>query len=187
MGVENGGLDYYSAAIRELFEETGILLARDSTGDWFRSDPTVDGLRKDVDQGALPWSDFLQKQGLHMASDALHYFAHWETPLNLPKRWSTRFFLAELPCGQDATHDGSELTDARWILAAEALQLGREGGMKLPIPTKSTLESLSNFDSIAEMLDWAKTRMSQGIERILPDKVLSAGRTKYVIPGDAGT
>ena len=60
LGVENGGLDYYSAAIRELFEETGILLARDSTGDWFRSDPTVDGLRKDVDQGALPWSDFFR-------------------------------------------------------------------------------------------------------------------------------
>ena len=122
-----------------------------------------------------------------MASDALHYFAHWKTPLNLPKRWSTRFFLAELPPGQDATHDGSELTDCRWIIAAEALKLGREGGMKLPIPTVRTLESLSKLNSLGEMLDWADDRMTRGIERILPDRVKSDGEMKYVIPGDSDT
>ena len=187
LSVTQGGLDYYSAAIRELFEETGILLARDSAGDCFCDGPDLDLQRKKVDQGTLPWSNFLRDQGLRMASDALHYFAHWETPLNLPMRWSTRFFLAELPSGQDATHDGRELTDVRWAMAAEALRLGREGGMKLPLPTVSTLESLSEFDSIAEILDWAKERMTQGIERILPARVTSDGRAKYVIPGDAET
>ena len=127
LNVSQGGLDYYSAAIRELFEETGILLVRDSAGDWICGGPELGALRRKVDQGVLPWSDFLREQGLRIALDALHYFAHWETPLNLPKRWSTRFFLAELPPGQDATHDGSEVTDSRWIPAAEALALGRDG------------------------------------------------------------
>jgi 8-oxo-dGTP pyrophosphatase MutT (NUDIX family) len=185
LSVAQGGLDYYSAAIRELFEETGILLARDAAGKWFHDGPNVDVLRKEVDQGALHWSDFLRDQELRMASDALHYFAHWETPLSLPKRWSTRFFLAELPPGQDATHDGSELTDCRWIIAADALSLGRDGGMKLPIPTVSTLKSLSEFGSVSEVIDWAECRMTQGIERILPDERTSGGKTKYVIPGNS--
>ncbi len=187
LNVSQGGLDYYSAAIRELFEETGILLARDSAGDWKSESPELDVLRRKVDRGVLPWSDFLREQGLQMASDALHYFAHWETPLNLPKRWSTRFFLAELPPGQDATYDGSELTDSRWIIAAEALTLGREGGMKLPFPTVKTLDSLSRFDSVGQMLDWAKDRAVQGIEKILPDKITSDGESKYVVPGDSNT
>ncbi len=183
LNVAQGGLDYYSAAIRELFEETGILLARDAAGEWLRDGPDLCALRKEVDQGALHWSDFLRDQGLRMASDVLHYFAHWETPRSLPKRWSTRFFLAELPPGQDATHDGSELTDCRWIIAADALSLGRDGGMKLPIPTVSTLESLSEFGSVGEVIDWAEDRMVQGIERILPDERISDGKTIYVVPG----
>ena len=169
LSVAEGGLDYYSAAIRELFEETGILLARDRAGDWFQDCSDLNVLRKEVDLGELPWSEFLKRLELLMASDALHYFAHWETPLSLPKRWSTRFFLAESPPGQDATHDGSELTDLRWISASDALALQREGDMKLPIPTAKTLESLSEFDSVGDAIDWAQVRLTQGIERILPE------------------
>ena len=169
LSVAEGGLDYYSAAIRELFEETGILLARNSTGDWSQGSSDLTVLRKRVDLGELPWSEFLKQQGLLMASDALHYFAYWETPLSLPKRWSTRFFLAESPPGQDATHDGSELTDSRWIRASDALALGREGGLKLPMPTEKTLESLSEFDTVGDVIDWAQAELNQGIERILPE------------------
>lgn len=185
LNVSQGGLDYYSAAIRELFEETGVLLVRDSAGDWICAGPELGALRMKVDQRVLPWSDFLREQGLLMAFDALHYFAYWETPLNFSKRWSARFFLAELPSGQDASHDGSEVTESRWILAAEALSLGRDGGMKLPYPTAMTLKSLAEFTTISEMLDWAKDRASQGIEKILPERIRSDGNSKYVIPGDS--
>ena len=187
LGVAQGGLDYFSAAIRELFEETGILLARDSRGDWVGDRTELDELRIKIDRGQLAWCDFLRDQELHMSCDSLHYFAHWETPFSLPKRWSTRFFLAELPPGQDATHDGSEVTDSRWMNAANALTLGREGSMILPIPTLSTLKSLSDFESIAEILDWAKDKASRGVERILPETVTSDGKSKYAIPGDAAT
>ncbi len=168
LSVSEGGLDYYSAAIRELFEETGILLARNSAGDWCQDCADLNMLRKRVDLGELPWWQFLKQQELLMASDALHYFDYWETPLSLRKRWSTRFFLAESPPGQEASHDGSELTDSRWISASDALALQREGGMKLPMPTENTLESLSGFDAVEEVVDWAQAKLTQGIERILP-------------------
>ncbi len=180
LNVSQGALDYYSATIRELFEETGILFARGPAGDWICGSPELNALRREVDQGTLPWSDFLRDQGLHMASDALHYFAYWETPLDRPKRWSTQFFLAELPSGQVATHDGSEVTDSRWIRAAEALTFGRDGGMILPYPTVKTLESLAKFATLGEMLDWAKYRANQGIEKILPERIMSDGKSKYV-------
>ena len=187
LGVDHGGLDYYSAAIRELFEETGILLARKASGEWAIGLSDLDVLRKEVDQGTLPWSDFLRDQKIEMASDALHYFAHWETPLSLPKRWSTRFFIAELPPGQDATHDGSELTDCRWLAAADALAHWRERDIELPVPTVSTLESLSGFNSIDEMIRWANAQAKQGIERILPDMDPSDGMSKFVLPGVSDT
>ena len=182
LSVAEGGLDYYSAAIRELFEETGILLTRDASGHWSHGGPNIGTLRNEVDQGTLQWSKFLRDQGLRMASDALHYVAHWETPLSLPKRWSTRFFLAELPPGQDATHDGSELTDCRWIIAVDALSLARDGSMELPIPTFNTLEYLTEFHSVGDVLDWAKDRRAQGIEKILPGEQTSDGKMKYTYP-----
>ena len=62
LGVSRDGLDYYSAAIRELFEETGILLGRDNKGEWASDSPQLQALRVEVDQGRLPWSEFLDTQ-----------------------------------------------------------------------------------------------------------------------------
>lgn len=189
--VSGGGLDYYSAAIRELFEETGVLLARDSTGRWaFESNPGAQSefekLRERIDRGSLPWAEFLREQELRMACDALHYFAHWETPLRRPKRWSTRFFVAEMPSGQYARHDGSELTDSRWLSAADALSFGRDGGMKLPFPTIRNLKILSEFASVSELVHWARSRALKGVEKIRPVDIVKDGKTRFVIPGDPG-
>ena len=123
LGVDNG-LDYYSAGIRELFEETGILLARDANGDWTTSDSAKSSERQAVDKGELAWPEFLRRRGLCMAGDALHYFSFWETPRIQPKRWQTRFFLAELPPGQSAQHDGREVTDSRWLRPAASVLRG---------------------------------------------------------------
>lgn len=182
LGVQEGGLDFYVATIRELFEETGILLARDRRGAWaLYSDP---GIRKQIVRGTLPWSDFLRDQELRMACDALHYFAHWETPLSQPKRWSARFFLAEMPAGQDARHDGTELTDSRWLSATEALEMGRQGGMKLPFPTYRSLKILSEFASVDNLIDWARQMARQGVPKVRPVELKENGKSKFVIPGD---
>lgn len=184
LGVSGGGLDFYSAAIRELFEETGVLLAKDAQGNWASGISAIEELRVQVDKGQLPWRDFLHGQGLQMSCDSLHYFAHWETPFSEPKRWSTRFFLAEMPSGQEVQHDGSELTDSRWLGAAEALSIGRDGGLKMPYPTVETLKTLSEFASIDELLNWAHERTRQGVEKILPVQVGSSERYKSTLPGD---
>jgi len=163
LGVPDGGLDYYSAGIRELFEETGVLLAQDSAGKWACGTALSVDLRSRVDKGLLPWSEFLKQQSLCIACDSLHYFAHWETPFNLPKRWTTRFFMARLPTGQDACHDGIELTDSRWMSAADLLTEESRGEIRVPYPTVKTLEKLQHFKTIDELFSWALQQQAAGI------------------------
>ena len=181
--VSEGGLDYFSAAIRELFEETGVLLARHGA-DWVADSPLIQKLRNRVDKATLAWPDFLRDQDLQMAGDALHYFAHWETPLNRPKRWSTRFFLAKLPAGQNASHDDGELTEIKWLTAAEALSAGRSGNMQLPFPTIRNLQALAEFNTVDALVEWARQKARDGIERIRPVEITRDGKRQFVIPGD---
>lgn len=187
--LHRGGLDFYSAAIRELFEETGILLARDAEGAWAFSDEhdaetSVRDLRRQLNDGAVSWTNTLRKHDLRIACDALHYFSFWETPLGLPKRWAARFFLAEIPPGQSARHDGSELTDSRWMTAADILSVGEERGMALPFPTRSNLEVLSGFETVDDLTRWAARRTETGIEKIRPVILNEGGSKRFVIPGD---
>ncbi len=166
LDVDNSGLSYFCAGIRELFEETGVLLAKDATGTWKNCSPEIDALRTKVDSGELRWSKFLRQQQLRMAFDALHYFAHWETPFDLPKRWTTRFFAAKLPDGQQACHDGTETIDSCWLHASDALRLGAEGDIKLPYPTIKTLEALSGLQSVEAIFAWTEQQRRDGIEMI---------------------
>jgi 8-oxo-dGTP pyrophosphatase MutT (NUDIX family) len=179
-------LDYYSAAIRELFEETGILLARDAAGNWSQPDASTGALRIEVDKGRLAWPVFLQQRHLCMAGDALHYFAYWETPLDRSKRWTTRFFIAQLPPGQHASHDGSEITDSRWLTAAGALRLARNGQLPMPFPTSRILADLVPLDSTAAFIDWAAQQSERGITKIRPIVVEQNGEPAILIPGDPG-
>jgi 8-oxo-dGTP pyrophosphatase MutT (NUDIX family) len=185
LGVDDA-LDYFSAAIRELFEETGILLARDSQGEWASDDSWTMDERNAVDKGELPWPEFLGARGLCMAGDALHYFAYWETPYARRKRWQTRFFLAELPPGQSALHDGSEVTDSRWVRPADALQQKHSGDMPMPFPTVRTLRELSRFGSVPEIMSWADERQATGIVKIRPAIGIVDGKQIILVPGDAG-
>jgi len=169
LNLDAGGLDYYSAGIRELFEETGVLLARDHMGNWAAGESWSDSDRLSVDKGLLPWAKFLERQELNMAFDALNYFAYWETPLSMPARWATRFFAARLPDGQTACHDGTETTDSRWLSAAAAIQQRKDGLIDMPYPTVKTLERLCNFASVGELLDWARSEQDAGVQMTRPD------------------
>lgn len=186
LDLPGDGLDYYSAAIREVFEETGILLARDAASAWAEVTPQMQELRIEVDKARLPWSEFLESQSLRIACDALHYFAYWQTPLDQPKRWSTRFFFAVTPPAQTATHDGSEVTDIRWITARDALAAARERTMKLPLPTVRNLQNMQHCASVAELLEWAARRRQEGIIKLRPIFLELDGRMRWVVWGDEG-
>ncbi|MFQ6003952.1 MAG: hypothetical protein ACE5OQ_00480 [Woeseia sp.] len=189
LGLASGGLDFYSAAVRELFEETGVLLAQDPQGDWASTanpdnEPPLHELRGQLDRRDIGWAELLRTHDLYIACDALHYFAFWETPLRLPKRWEARFFLAEMPPGQYAQHDGSELTDSAWMTAAQVLSVAKDGDMKLPFPTLTTLKSLSEIATVEKLLRWANTRAENGIQKIRPVILQDNDKTRFVIPGD---
>lgn len=181
------GLDYFSAAARELFEESGVLLARDTRGAWaFQGHCDRRArLREQLLSGSLSWSDLLRRHDLQIACETLHYIGHWETPLPLPKRFSTRFFLAEMPAGQAARHDGSELTDGRWISAADVLSLARDEAIRVRFPTLKNLLRIAEHRSLPALLDWAGSRAAGGIERVRPEIIEVDGERRVVLPGDA--
>lgn len=183
LAVDNA-LDYYSAVIRELFEETGILLARDADGNWPADTNRYAEQRTLVDRSELPWPEFLRGEGLSMAVDALHYFAWWITPEVSPTRWTTRFFLAPVPPGQVAEHDGKEVTDSRWIRPEDALSLRLAGEIKMPQPTRRNLDLMTKCNSVEALLLWADAELQAGINSICPVQVFVNGEELYPIPGD---
>ena len=163
LALESGGLDYFVAAIRELFEETGVLLATHDV-----RDEELLLLQAQMNIGSLAWNEFVYRHDLRLHCDQLRYFSHWITPDALPMRYTTRFFIAELPTGQHAHHDERELTDSKWITATNALRAGKNGLMTLHFPTRKTLESLAEHHSVAALLTWASECEARGVTPTQP-------------------
>lgn len=184
LGVDEGGLAYYSAAIRELFEETGVLLACDAGGAVPRADEPFPIERRALLTGALSWPRFLDRHGLGLAADRLSYIAWWITPVARPARFSTRFFLARMPKGQAARHDGRELTDSFWITAEGALAAAERGELRLPPPTLATLRVLAARWGISDLETWAAGCAAAGVPCVLPVIEARDGRERILLPGD---
>ncbi|MFC7590690.1 NUDIX hydrolase [Nonomuraea antimicrobica] len=142
------------AAVRETFEESGVLLAgpgpdsvvADTTGDDWEAD------RLALIDRSLGLSDFLARRGLVLRSDLLKPWAHWITPEIESKRFDTRFFVAVLPEGQRTRDVGGEADRVIWQRPGEALELAREGEIFLMPPTHHTLGELTAYDRVADVL-----------------------------------
>jgi len=171
--IDAGGIDYYIAAIRELFEETGVLLAEHR----LRSDE-LNTIRDHLNSNELEWNRFIEESGVQLCSGELHYFSHWITPDVMPKRYTTRFFIARCPADQDATHVDGELTDARWISAGDALAAGESGDMRLYFPTIKTLQRLARHHSVDALIAWADEVAHEGVAAIQP--VIAAGKPQIL-------
>jgi glyoxylase-like metal-dependent hydrolase (beta-lactamase superfamily II)/8-oxo-dGTP pyrophosphatase MutT (NUDIX family) len=157
LGLPRGGLDYYVAAIRECFEEAGLLFARASSPELVDLDGS-DAARLAPWRGALHRSErgmaeLCAAEGLQLAVDRLVYLSHWLTPLGRPKRFDTRFFIAAVPDAQTALHDGTELLEQLWIDPKAAL--ARSASLKLLTPTQKTLETIARFVRVADAIAWA--------------------------------
>lgn len=179
LGVKANGLSLYSAAIRELFEESGVLLA-----DTANLDEDLDAIRDALNDGSERWADFVIRNQLELRCDQLHYFSHWVTPPTLEKRYSTRFFLTQLPEGQEAAHCGGELTDSRWVTAHDMLEAERAGEVVLHYPTIKTLESIARHKTLPELVEWARTCVEWGVTSMVPAIIMRDGKHEVVLPGD---
>lgn len=158
LGLSDGALDYYSAAIRELFEESGVLLA-----DHELAADQLAAARDELNACACQWHEFVLDNAVQLRCDRLHYFSYWITPVGLPKRYSARFFLATVDAGQQARHDGSELVKSRWMPAADVLAARRKKQMKVPYPTRKTLKQLAKLDSTDALERWARACGKKGV------------------------
>lgn len=139
------------AAVRETFEECGVLLAqRSDAGSLNPQDYTA--ARGAVEKRELDMSEFLAAHGLRADFSLLRPLARWVTPEGNPRRYDTRFFLAQLPAGQHAVRATGEATGAQWMSPEAAFSLFREGKTHLMPPTWSMFRTLNGFGSAAEAL-----------------------------------
>jgi glyoxylase-like metal-dependent hydrolase (beta-lactamase superfamily II)/8-oxo-dGTP pyrophosphatase MutT (NUDIX family) len=158
LGLESGGLAYWVAAIRECFEEAGILLAESEEGGVLdaRRIAALAQYRAPLHAGKLAFHEFLEKERLLLAGGALAYFGHWITAPGRARRFDTRFFLALAPGNQAGVHDGTELVDSVWLRPVEALEREARGAMQLVFATKNTLADLQRFARARDAFEHAR-------------------------------
>jgi 8-oxo-dGTP pyrophosphatase MutT (NUDIX family) len=183
LGLERGGLAFFVAAIRECFEESGILFAQDQHGAVASFDDEAGArlaaLRHELKEGACDLGEACRGFSLRLMPEQLHYIGHWLTPVGRAKRFDTRFFLAVAPARQTALHDASETLDHVWIAPADALAPGN--ARRLMTPTRAMLQLLRPFQSAQALVAWA--RSPRTVERVLPRLAMGPQGVQPVLPG----
>lgn len=158
LGIASGGLAFWVAAIREAFEEAGLLPAT-----WAHSGAPLhfsdDALaarfaahRGAVDREERSLGDVLHEEGLRLDVGAMHYLSHWVTPPGRSRRYDTRFFLAQAPAGQRLAHDGREAIEGAWVRPADAIARQEAGELVMRPPTVWSLHQLAQSATAAEAL-----------------------------------
>jgi len=179
-------LAFRVGAIREAFEESGILLARPKGqteligGECLAE---LDKYRDLINSGELGLKEFLEKEQLVLACDLLQHFAHWTTPEMMPKRFDTHFYLARAPFDHLAMHDGHESVDSVWISSQEALEGAKSGKYAIVFPTRLNVELLGLSQSVAEAMQMAQDRT---IVSVMPWTEKRDDGTYLCIPAKAG-
>jgi 8-oxo-dGTP pyrophosphatase MutT (NUDIX family) len=167
---------YLIAALREAFEETGVLLARPA-----QEARVLREWRDRLLAGDTDLAEMVEHLDVRLAAEDIAYIAHWITPVAEPRRYDTRFFLAEVPEGQKAEPDAREMTDALWLSAGEALGRFRAGRLPMVFPTVRTLETLLPFRSAGEAIAELRVRP---VKPVLPRLVRTADGVGIVVEGE---
>jgi 8-oxo-dGTP pyrophosphatase MutT (NUDIX family) len=180
-GAAEEGEDARTAGVRELFEEAGVLMARDAGAQIETLEtPSQEQLRKRI-LGGVPAKDALAAAGLAWSTEALVPWSHWITPSVEKKRFSARFFVTELPAGQEPHFDDTETVDQVWVTPADAL--ARSAELMLPPPQVRTCWELARCSSIAEVLAAGRARAEEP-HPIMP-RLLPGERPCLLLPWDA--
>jgi 8-oxo-dGTP pyrophosphatase MutT (NUDIX family) len=186
LAVDSGGLAYFVAAIRECFEEAGLLFAEDSGGMVSFLDPAArqryERYRCELNAGTTTLAEICRSEALMLAVDRLRYVSHWITPLGSPRRFDTRFFVGIAPEEQAASHDGAEVVESEWVVPAEALDRHRAGALDLLFPTVKHLEFLARFRTAEEL--WSSPPAE--IPAIEPRITADGPAVRIILPGEPG-
>ncbi len=157
-GADPPAVAYYLAALREAFEETGILVGRRADGTHpppAADDSGVDTIREELMGERISFGEALRRMECRIEGHAIEYLAHWITPEPEPRRYDTRFFAARVAAGARPIVDPREMTDAVWMTPAGALERVDDGSMPMVFPTIRTLEQLAPFTTAGAALEAA--------------------------------
>lgn len=187
--LTSGGLAFYVACLRELFEEAGVLIACDANGVaakfTARDDVTrLASHRRAVNAGEMDFLAMMKEEVLLLDLRGLEYVAHWITPVGPPRRYDTRFFVALAPMGQVATHDAGETVADLWIRPLDALAAHERGEFEMIFPTIRNLQAIAHFSSARDVLDYA--RSLEAIPCVEPQIINRDGAIAILTPGDEG-
>lgn len=191
LGVDAGGLGWFVAAIRECFEEAGILLAT-GLGRDEGDDPSVSEARearlvehrRKLNAGETTLLKVCEEEKITLDLSDIGYFSHWITPEGSPRRYDTRFFVAKMPEAQEALHDDVEIIDTVWIEPNEALRRERKGEIEMMFPTIKNVEAISRFERADDLLE---ATAAAEVSTILPRlTVLKDRGVRILLPGDEG-
>lgn len=188
----SGGLDDMQialriGAIREIFEESALLLAYPQGSDQFvgakRLVHLLETYRAPLEHSELTMGEFAVEENLEFSCDDLVYFAHWITPAVRSKRFDTHFFLAATPEDQIAAHDGREAVDSMWITPAGALEDYEAGRRTIIFPTRLNLEKLGRSATGGEAIAAAR---ASTVVTVLPQVSNTPNGRVVRIPKEAG-
>jgi len=177
-------LGYWIGAIRETFEEAGLLLAVDAAGKDVDVTPArfADHRKACHRDNSAFWA-MVRGENLRLATDRLVYFAHWITPEEQPLRFDTRFFAAPAPAGQEASGDDFEMTDLKWLTPQEAVAAQQRGEISLRNPT---VKNLMLFDGAADTVHALDRLKDRAVTTIRPRVIMDGDQRKILMPGDPG-
>ena len=180
VGVPAGGLCFWSAAVRECLEESGVLPGLDALRT--PGGRRIRAARQRLQSGEHTFAEVLDDLGAVIDGSRLRCVSRWITSVGSPRRYDTRFFLAVMPEGQSVQADGSEIVDHRWTTPREALECHLSGEIQLIFPTVRTLSALSTFANVAETFEGLD--FGNPAEPLLPEVVEEQHGTYLVLPGD---
>jgi glyoxylase-like metal-dependent hydrolase (beta-lactamase superfamily II)/8-oxo-dGTP pyrophosphatase MutT (NUDIX family) len=183
LGLAVGGQDYAVAALRECFEEVGLLLACTADGaafDVVQHEAALHAWRGQLHRGEKTVGQLCAHFGLRLDLRGLAYYSHWLTPPGVPKRFDTRFFCALAPAGQTAEADFAEALELMWLTPNAALD--PERGLKLLPVTRRTLKELGRFASAAEAFAEASAR--RDVELVMPRVSATRKGPRILLPED---
>jgi len=151
-GVEDG-LALWVSALRECFEEAGVLIATDAEGRQPSITAELRAARDALNAGERSLLDICRAFDLRLPVDRLCYYSHWITPRGEPRRYSTRFFACSVDAGQAATHDGSETVAGEWVTPARAVERNEAGEFPMMPPTLVQMRFLCAYDTVEQVMD----------------------------------